>query len=87
MIKKCRSDDESCLSLLDVMPATEATAWKGKQIRTLLAAIALAMILLAGAYAQDPDGLEEEDYHFGILEYEISCLTCHGAETDFSANI
>ena len=80
MLKRYRSVDESCLLLLDVIPATEASAWKGKQIRTLLAAIALAMIPLAGAYAQDPDGLEDDDYHFGILEYEISCLPCHGAD-------
>lgn len=48
-------------------------------IRTLAGALAAALIALGSANAQDPDGGEEDDYHFGIVEYEISCLPCHGA--------
>lgn len=43
-------------------------------------ALAFALSTFSIASADDPDGFEDDDFHFGVVEYEISCLPCHGVD-------
>jgi mono/diheme cytochrome c family protein len=44
----------------------------------LLAASGLTGAVAAGA--GEPDDLEDDNYHYGVVEYEIACLPCHGID-------
>jgi mono/diheme cytochrome c family protein len=50
---------------------------RAQSIVRLTAALAVVGLLAAGAVAQEE---EDDDFHLGVIEYDISCFSCHGID-------